>query len=202
MDRRAVLLAAIVVPLVLLGGVSLVQRLKRTADLQRVASWAPSIRGAADEVGLDPAVLGGLVYAESRGIPDAVSATGALGLCQVLPSTAAEVARSLDLPERGSWSPEVNLRLGAHYLARQLERFGDLDLALLAYRLGPNAVAREVEAAGGRDSWLERLAAEPGSAWNWLEQVLWAARYLRERGVFRDPVPMVPDGGARPAVDG
>ena len=99
---------------------------------------AGTIEGAAARHGVDPALLGALVWTESSFDPGAVSPAGAIGLGQLLPGTAAE----LGVDPR---DPEANVDGAARYLRQQLDRFGDTRLALAAYNAGPGRVA----AAGG-----------------------------------------------------
>lgn len=86
--------------------------------------------------GLDPALLQAVAWQESRGRMDAISLKGAVGVMQLLPGTAAEL--NVD-----PGNLVDNLRGGAMYLRRQLDRFGgSVPLALAAYNAGPGAVAR------------------------------------------------------------
>lgn len=86
---------------------------------------------------IDPLLLAALVEAESNFSPDVVSPVGAVGLAQVMPSTA-EIYSAEELT-----NPSTNLALGAGYLKEQLERFeGNLELAVAAYNAGPYAVER------------------------------------------------------------
>lgn len=153
----------------------------RINGVRAVESWMPEIRAASTEAGLpDPFLLAGLVYAESRGHPDSVSSIGALGLCQLVPTTAAEVGQRRDIPYEDA-SPADNLRLGAWYLAEQIKRFeGDEDLALLAYRLGPNRVRRELDTAGSRAAYITELEGRTPSPWGYRRQV------QELRGVFEE----------------
>lgn len=100
----------------------------------------------AREFRLDPAVLRGLVRQESVFDSDAKSRAGALGLTQLMPSTAESVARSvLRVRYRRAflYDPGVNARLGAAYLARLYDRFGhNAVFALAAYNGGPTRMAR------------------------------------------------------------
>ncbi len=160
--------------------VFIVWRLRPNPDA-RVLAWMPEIRTAAAEVDLDPYLLAGLVYAESRGKEDAVSKVGALGLCQLMPPTAAELAQQLEV-SGPPYSPADNLRMGATYLAKMLKRHdGDVDLALLAYRLGPTALARQMEAAGGQRAWLQDLQARSPSPWAYRTQILEARQRYAKR---------------------
>lgn len=144
----------------------------RINGVRAVESWMPEIRAATAEASLpDPFLLAGLVYAESRGHHNAVSSIGALGLCQLIPSTAAEMGQRHGIPYDQA-SPADNLRLGAWYLAEQIRRFdGDTDLALLAYRLGPTRVRRELNAAGSREVYVADLQKRQPSPWGYREQV-------------------------------
>lgn len=81
-------------------------------------------------------LLRAVVQVESGGRPDAVSPAGAVGLMQLMPATARE------LGVENSKDPWQNIAGGAKYLARQLQRFGQLEEALAAYNAGPGAVAR------------------------------------------------------------
>jgi soluble lytic murein transglycosylase-like protein len=94
---------------------------------------------ASDKSGVPLSLLVAVAQEESNFEPNAVSRAGALGLLQVLPSTAQEL--SIDLN-----SPSANVLAGARYLRRMLDRFDDsVELALAAYNAGPTAVER----AGG-----------------------------------------------------
>lgn len=108
---------------------------------------AAAIERAARAEGLDPELAFRLVAVESGFRVDAVSSAGALGLTQILPSTAAELDPTAT-PDRLLRDPELNLRLGFRYLRRLLVAYdGDLRLALHAYNRGPGTVAR-LRAAG------------------------------------------------------
>ncbi|MBC8404390.1 MAG: transglycosylase SLT domain-containing protein [Planctomycetes bacterium] len=154
----------------------------RHKELLAVEKWAEEILAASAEAELqDPFLLAGLVYAESRGKANAVSSVGALGLCQLMPDTAFEMARSITVVGP-PYSARDNLRMGAHYLARMLQhRKDDVDLALLSYRLGPGRVSRNVKAAGGVEPYLDQLRQQPKSAWGYRDQVVLMRQRFAER---------------------
>lgn len=83
---------------------------------------------------LDPLLLEVVIKYESNFNPSAVSRSGAQGLMQLMPGTAA------GLGVTDSFDPHQNVAGGARYLATQLSRFGDLRKALAAYNAGPGAV--------------------------------------------------------------
>ena len=85
--------------------------------------------------GLDPNTALGLIKAESNFDPEAVSKSGARGLMQLMPGTAAEMRVS------NVFDPEQNIAGGTQYLAKLMDLFGNrMDLALAAYNAGPSAV--------------------------------------------------------------
>ena len=100
----------------------------------------------AEEWGVDPFLIAGLIRQESAWDRDIVSSAGAVGLMQVMPATGAQLARAVG-PEEFSTesleSAEVNLHLGARFLQDMLERFGpELPLVLSAYNAGPTRANR------------------------------------------------------------
>ncbi len=93
----------------------------------------------AESYDLDPLFLAALVRQESLWDPGAVSFAGALGLTQVMPATASDIARALgEEPfDPGSlFDPRRSLRFGAYYLASQLRAFLSPLAALAAYNGG------------------------------------------------------------------
>ncbi|MCE9668695.1 transglycosylase SLT domain-containing protein [Myxococcus stipitatus] len=113
---------------------------------------------------VDPDLMQGLIREESRFRPEARSATGALGLAQLMPSTARQVASALKLAEVSESSllqPAQNVRLGAAYLGQLLARFGgNKAFAVAAYNAGPGAVDRWRQALpeAELDEWVEHIA--------------------------------------------
>ncbi len=100
---------------------------------------------AANEVGLDPAYMYGLMRQESRFITVAKSSVGASGLMQVMPATAAWTARKLSIDYHPGLIMDrmTNLRLGAGYLKLVLDDFqGAQALATAAYNAGPSRPRR------------------------------------------------------------
>jgi soluble lytic murein transglycosylase len=103
------------------------------------------VRGHARNYNLDPALLAAVIYQESKFKADARSSSGAIGLMQLLPSTAEGIA----LHTGGSrfevddlYDPEINVRYGAWYLRHLLQKYGDERTALAAYNAGQDNVDR------------------------------------------------------------
>jgi soluble lytic murein transglycosylase-like protein len=96
-----------------------------------------AIQAAASRNGVDPALLKGLIRAESNFNPRAGSPAGAQGLTQLMPGT----ARGLGVSD--PYDPIQSIEGGAKYLRQQLDRFGgDAQKALAAYNAGPGAVQK------------------------------------------------------------
>ncbi len=121
----------------------------------------------------EPALLLGLIRQESGFKADIVSKVGALGLMQVMPETAAEIAKKLGIAVAPNHSlktdllqdPSLNMRLGGGYLDRLLGQFnGSYILTAAAYDAGPARVKGWVRDLGdprqpGVDAidWIERM---------------------------------------------
>ena len=107
---------------------------------------------------LDPLLIHALIREESRYNPMALSRSKAIGLTQLMPGTAAGVAKRLGVPLGGSsevYKPDINIKLGSNYLSSVLQRSqNNALLAVASYNGGPNAVQswlREHNASGYPD---------------------------------------------------
>jgi soluble lytic murein transglycosylase-like protein len=95
------------------------------------------VNEAAERHNLDPALVSSVIDVESNWNQTAISRKGALGLMQLIPSTAGEMG------VRDAFDPEQNVEGGANYLRILLDRFhGDIPKSLAAYNAGPAAVER------------------------------------------------------------
>ena len=100
-----------------------------------------------------PLLLLAIVRQESLYQPDVVSSAEAIGLTQVIPTTADAIAAELGLDDfryADLRRPRVSLQFGAHYLGGVLEGFGGVvPVALSAYNGGPGNAGRWWDASGG-----------------------------------------------------
>jgi soluble lytic murein transglycosylase len=111
----------------------------------------------ARENGIAPQVLYALIRTESAFQNAVVSSAGAVGLTQLMPATALDMAgrikrsggpdyageeNGLDLND-----PKQNIHIGSYYLQYLIDRFGDMLLSLLAYNGGMNRIRRLREAS-------------------------------------------------------
>ena len=88
-------------------------------------------RGYAQELGVDPAWVYGLIRQESRFITNAKSTVGAGGLMQLMPTTAQWAANRLKIPYHASMVNEVgmNVRLGTYYIGHVFQQLGNQPLS-------------------------------------------------------------------------
>lgn len=100
------------------------------------------VQAASDLTGTDAMWIYAILRQESSMDPNAVSRARAKGLMQLIPSTARRMASALGLSLSGDaiFDPSINTQLGANYLAKMYERFGNIALASAAYNAGPGRV--------------------------------------------------------------
>jgi soluble lytic murein transglycosylase-like protein len=121
----------------------------------------------AEQVNIDYRALEVIAWMESRGMPDVVSASGAVGIMQVMPG---EI-----IPGRPSakdlLKPEINIRAGAEIFKHALDTFnGNYQLAIAAYYMG--------------ESWIEKYGIYYGGTLRYIDtfraiwQVMFNCTYL------------------------
>lgn len=122
-----------------------------------------TLRRESKKNAIDPAWVAAQTRAESAFMPRARSHANALGLMQLLPSTAAMTARRLGIPYSGAdslYDPDTNLTLGIAHLRHELDEHGGIAYqAIAAYNAGPNPVARWNRDRPGFDPdfWIETV---------------------------------------------
>ncbi len=115
-----------------------------TGSLFKTANWKlnheafnEAILNMATAQAVDPALVRAVIHAESSFNPTAVSRTGAMGLMQLMPGTAARFGVS------NAFDPQENIRGGVTYLRFLLDKFnGDVRLAAAGYNAGEGAVMK------------------------------------------------------------
>ena len=126
---------------------------RRGLDVGRLAYPTQAIpQSAKIPRGLDRALVYSIARQESLFNEGAVSPAGARGLMQVMPRTAASMARTLGLPQstrRLVTDPAYNVAIGSAYLAKRLENFGgSYILTFAAYNAGAGRVSEWIDRFG------------------------------------------------------
>ena len=182
--RRRLMLVAAVALLAALGG-AVVWPLAHHAvrEIALPLRHEDIIRQQAREKDLDPALIAGVIYAESKFRDGQVSSAGAQGLMQVTPGTAKDIARKSGgtaFQVRDLDTAQVNISYGAYYLRYLLDRYGGNEaFALAAYNAGEGNVDRWIVEARRRDEALTVAAIPFSETRAYVSRVQDAARQYR-----------------------
>jgi len=144
---------------------------RRALSYRFPALYRSEVAKASARHGIEPAWILGIMRRESAFIPDVVSHAGAVGLMQLMPRTADEVAGRQKIENwDGDLTDEAtNIDFGTFYIAHVAERFdGHAALATASYNAGPTRIA----------SW---LPVEPMEADRWIDTIPFneTRRYVR-----------------------
>ena len=182
-----VVVAAAVVTAVVAPGVD-----KAVKEIALPLRHEDIIRQQAADKRLDPALIAGVIYTESR-FRDQTSHAGAKGLMQLLPSTADDIARKSGgtaFVQGDLADPQVNISYGSFYLRYLLDRYGgNVVLAIAAYNAGEGKVDEWVFAARHRGENFDHTRHIPfPETRHYVQQVLemrgkYRDRYKRELGL-------------------
>lgn len=115
------------------------------SERERILAVQTIVAQAATEHGIDPDLINAVIWVESRFDPEAKSPAGARGLMQLMPATAAYLAKQMGEHNPRAYDPAFNVRAGSLYLAEMIEKFGDERYAVAAYHAGPGNVKRWLE---------------------------------------------------------
>lgn len=102
------------------------------------------ITAASTRYDLSPDFVRAVIWAESRFKPDSVSSKGAVGLMQLLPSTA-NWLYGTEIDVGSLKNIDLNLDLGCKYLRYLIDKFGKKEMALAAYNAGEGNVEHWIE---------------------------------------------------------
>jgi soluble lytic murein transglycosylase len=118
---------------------------KRPEEVMYPLAYWPEVSKEADRSRLDPLLLLSLMREESRFDYEAFSPAGAVGLMQLMPSTAERTARAAGIVLEDSeelFSAETNIVIGAQYFRSLVNEFGSVTPSLAAYNAGEIAVRK------------------------------------------------------------
>jgi hypothetical protein len=106
------------------------------ASFLSATPYGEIIDALADAHGVNPMLVRALIHVESGYRPRAKSPRGAMGLMQLMPSTAREYK------VRNPYEPKANIEAGIKHLKSLIDRLGGFELALAAYNAGEGAVKK------------------------------------------------------------
>jgi soluble lytic murein transglycosylase len=117
-------------------------------------SHVAAVRAAAQKNHLDPALVAAVIYEESRFHDDVSSHQGAIGLMQVMPATAQDIARrtgGTGFVVTDLTHARVNVLYGCYYLRQLLDHYhGSVTAAVAAYNAGEGNVDAWLSTDGGK----------------------------------------------------
>ena len=152
-----------------------------------IRRFNPLIEQASFRHGVDANLIAITILVESGGDPIASSPKGAMGLMQLMPATAREIAQKrgmLTHVDARLYDPAYNIDFGAYYLAQQLNSFRSpnpsesIERAAAAYNGGPGRLARHLNTG-------EPLPAETMRYKRWISG-MWNDRHMPMSPMFSE----------------
>lgn len=138
----------------------------------------------------DPLFVTAVIKVESNFLKGAKSPRGAMGLMQIMPNTAKEIARELKIKnfeETQLENPEINIRFGFHYLSKLRKEFGDDDVTVLgAYNAGRKNVRDWLKQSKKSSLTIEEI--EFAETRNFVKEVLVTYRWLKRFQKWRSRI--------------
>lgn len=112
---------------------------KLNYNLRYISPFKDTTVRYANQAGVDPAWVYGLIRQESRFMLGAQSSVGAQGLMQVMPATAREIAAKIGMSSSELYTMDGNIRMGTWYMADAKRRLQNNEvMATAGYNAGPN----------------------------------------------------------------
>lgn len=141
--------------------------------------------------GLDEDLIRGLIRQESTFRPKVTSTANAMGVMQVLPATAQEVAQmqrwkpALVLPD-DLFNPDINIRIGSAYLARLVKAYkGHVPLSLAAYNAGTGRLRKWLAARADLGDIEGKLSSAPEDEM-WIDELPWDETCSYVKAILRN----------------
>ncbi len=117
-------------------------------NLRYISPFQDTVVSYANQVGIDPAWVYGLIRQESRFMMGARSGVGAHGLMQVMPATANHIAGKIGMDNSQLYTTDGNIRMGTWYMADTKASLNNSEvLATAGYNAGPSRARRWQDAA-------------------------------------------------------
>ena len=116
--------------------------IKSTLNKSKLKHLLIYVNALCDEYAVDYDMVKAVIQTESSWNHKAVSTSGAIGLMQILPSTA---MTEFNTPEQDLYDPYVNVTVGIKYLSHLNQHFDDINATLTAYSHGPTITKKYSE---------------------------------------------------------
>ncbi|MBZ4653879.1 MAG: Lytic transglycosylase catalytic [Peptococcaceae bacterium] len=140
------------------------ERIKRYTEIYQTSPEIIAlVLRESEKYKIDPTMMLELIKLESKFTANAISPHGAIGLCQIRPETAEELARELGLPPEKEllFNAEYNIKLGTYFLSKLLDIYDkDYHKALTAYNRGPAGLLAYMKKRGTAVSTYSRRISE------------------------------------------
>jgi len=130
------------------------QEIKSSLNKSKLKHILIYIEALCWEYGVDYEMVKAVIQTESDWNHKAVSTSGAIGLMQVLPSSAKS---EFDTPKQDLFDPYVNVTVGIKYLSKLNEHFDDLDATLTAYSHGPTVTKKYSDSYISNNFYVKRV---------------------------------------------
>jgi soluble lytic murein transglycosylase len=145
-----------------------------------------SVEQEAKKYSMEPALVFSLIRQESAFETRAVSTSNAMGLMQLIPPTAQEVANDLRLKNfnvrESPFQPPINIQMGTYYLNKMIRKFdGNVAWALAGYNAGPERFGRWVKARG-----LANLKTSNPEDETWMDDLPWSETNFYVKAILRN----------------
>lgn len=95
-----------------------------------------------NDFNLDPAFVASIINVESGFDKNAKSSKGAIGLMQIMPTTANYICMLNHTSYTDLFSPEENIKIGCNYLLYLFDKFQDRKLVIVSYNAGETQVKK------------------------------------------------------------
>lgn len=166
-------------------------RLEQFVKVGYPAAFVKLYEVEADRYGIHPVLFRSLTRQESGYSLRAVSTSNALGLMQMIPPTAQEVAKKLnlkiELPE-DMFRPEVNIPMGTFYVSQMLGQFeNNIPFALAAYNAGPYRMRNWLQGRSEVSDLLSRPSSAPEDE-IWFDELPWSETSFYVKAILRNVI--------------
>ena len=165
----------------------------RTRDLIQLGlpkDFASVVEPEAKKNGMQPILVWSLIRQESAFNPKATSTSNAMGLMQMIPATARELAQNLklgplDIPE-DVFNPERNIPMGTSYIAQMIRQFkSSVPVGLAAYNAGPSRMDSFLKS---RPKIRDEILRPPQAAMDelWMDELPWFETSFYVKAILRN----------------